>query len=128
MKSQPLVNRRLAWVLTALQGAMIVVAAAIAALYWGALGAKSAALGAGLYWLASAFFTWQSFKTAGARASKQVMRNMYIGLIGKFAIVIIGMMLILTKLMPIDMLALLVGFVLSQLMVWCAPWLLKNVI
>jgi ATP synthase protein I len=50
----------------------------------------SAALGALVCWLAS-HFTWQSFQAAGARATKQVLSNMYRGMMGKFAIVIVGL-------------------------------------
>ena len=40
--------------------------------------------------------------TAGARASKQVMLNMYRGMLGKFAIVIVGFILILSNVKPLS--------------------------
>lgn len=104
---------------------MIPIAAGLGGWLMGATGAKSAALGALVYWLASAYFAWQSFRTAGARAARQVLGNMYVGMIGKFAIVVVGLALVLTLMQPVNMLALLIGFVLVQAMSWIAPMMLK---
>lgn len=121
-----LVDSRLAKALTLLQAFMIPVATILAWLWSGNVAAKSAALGAGLYWLASAYFAWQSFKTAGARASKQVLGNMYKGMMGKFVIVIVGLILILTQAKPIAFPAVLLGMVLVQAMAWFAPFVLQG--
>ncbi|MCG4607086.1 ATP synthase subunit I, partial [Bifidobacterium longum] len=74
-------------------------------------------------WLASCYFSWQSFRAAGARASKQVLSNMYRGLMGKFAIVIVGFILILSIVKPLSAGALFCGFILVQAMSWVAPFL-----
>ncbi|RJE69918.1 F0F1 ATP synthase subunit I [Acinetobacter sp. JS678] len=84
--------------------------------------ALSAALGALVCWLAMSYFSWQSFRTAGARASKQVLSNMYRGMLGKFAIMIVGFILILSNVKPLSPLALLFGFILVQTMSWVAPF------
>ncbi|MFB2538198.1 MULTISPECIES: ATP synthase subunit I [unclassified Acinetobacter] len=121
-----LVDARLAKALTLLQALMIPIAAILAWLVQDNVAAKSAALGAGLYWLASAYFAWQSFRTSGARASQYVLNNMYKGMTGKFVIVIVGLILILTQVKPINMLAVLAGLMLVQAMAWLAPfWLHK---
>ena len=96
-RSPQLVDRRLAKALAVLQAMMIPVAALLAGLIADATAAKSAALGALVYWLASSFFGWQAFKSSGARASRQIVSNMYLGLIGKFVIVIVGLILILSS-------------------------------
>ena len=83
--------------------------------------ALSAALGGLVCWLATSYFAWQSFRTAGARASKQVLSNMYRGMLGKFAIMIVGFILILSNVKPLSPLALLFGFILVQAMSWVAP-------
>jgi ATP synthase protein I len=73
-------------------------------------------------WLACSYFSWQSFRIAGARASKQVLSNMYRGMMGKFAIVIVGFILILSNVKPLSSGALFCGFILVQAMTWVAPF------
>lgn len=101
---------------------MIPVAALLAWLIKDIAAALSAALGALVCWLAHCYFAWQSFRTAGARASRQVMLNMYRGMLGKFAIVIVGFMLILSNVKPLSAVALFCGFILVQAMSWVAPF------
>ena len=117
-----LIDRRLAKALVFLQACMIPVAALLAWLIKDTTAALSAALGALVCWLAHCYFAWQSFRTAGARASKQVMLNMYRGMLGKFAIVIVGFILILSNVKPLSPVALFSGFILVQAMSWVAPF------
>ena len=117
-----LIDRRLAKALVFLQACMIPVAALLAWLIKDTTAALSAALGALVCWLAHCYFAWQSFRTAGARASKQVMLNMYRGMLGKFAIVIVGFILILSNVKPLSPVALFGGFILVQAMTWVAPF------
>ncbi|MFW1797838.1 ATP synthase subunit I [Acinetobacter guillouiae] len=118
-----LIDRRLAKVLVYLQAFMIPVSALVAWVLKDSTAALSAALGALICWLASCYFSWQSFRAAGARASKQVLSNMYRGLMGKFAIVIVGFILILSNVKPLSAVALFCGFILVQCMTWFAPFL-----
>ena len=117
-----LIDRRLAKALVFLQACMIPVAALLAWMMKDTTAALSAALGALVCWLAHCYFAWQSFRTAGARASKQVMLNMYRGMLGKFAIVIVGFILILSNVKPLSPVALFGGFILVQAMTWVAPF------
>jgi len=117
-----MIDRRLAKALVFLQACMIPVAALLAWLIKDTIAALSAALGALVCWLAHCYFAWQSFRTAGARASKQVMLNMYRGMLGKFAIVIVGFILILSNVKPLSPVALFCGFILVQAMSWVAPF------
>jgi ATP synthase protein I len=48
---------------------------------------------------------------------------MYRGLMGKFAIVIVGFILILSNVKPLSAGALFCGFILVQAMSWVAPFL-----
>ena len=121
-RTSRLIDRRLAKALVFLQACMIPVAALLAWLIKDTTAALSAALGALVCWLAHCYFAWQSFRTAGARASKQVMLNMYRGMIGKFAIVIVGFILILSNVKPLSPVALFSGFILVQAMSWVAPF------
>ncbi|ENX44266.1 ATP synthase subunit I [Acinetobacter sp. NIPH 2100] len=117
-----MIDRRLAKALVFLQACMIPVAALLAWVMKDTTAALSAALGALVCWLAHCYFAWQSFRTAGARASKQVMLNMYRGMLGKFAIVIVGFILILSNVKPLSPVALFCGFILVQAMSWVAPF------
>ena len=116
-----MIDRRLAKALVLLQALMIPVSAISGWLLKDTTAALSAASGALVCWLASSFFAWQSFRTAGARASKQVLLNMYQGMMGKFAIMIVGFILILSYVKPLSAVALFCGFVLVQSMSWFAP-------
>ena len=118
-----MIDRRLAKALVFLQACMIPIAALLAWMMKDTTAALSAALGALVCWLAHCYFAWQSFRTAGARASKQVMLNMYRGMLGKFAIVIVGFILILSNVKPLSPVALFGGFILVQAMTWVAPFL-----
>ena len=121
-RTSRLIDRRLAKALVFLQACMIPVAALLAWLIKDITAALSAALGALVCWLAHCYFAWQSFRAAGARASRQVMLNMYRGMLGKFAIVIVGFILILSNVKPLSAVALFCGFILVQAMSWVAPF------
>ncbi|ENU81840.1 MULTISPECIES: ATP synthase subunit I [Acinetobacter] len=117
-----MIDRRLAKALVFLQALTIPVATLIAWVLKDIVVAKSVALGGLVCWLAHCYFAWQSFRVAGARASKQVLSNMYRGMMGKFAIVIVGLILILSNVKPLSSVALFCGFILVQAMSWVAPW------
>ena len=121
-RTSRMIDRRLAKALVFLQACMIPVAALLAWVIKDTTAALSAALGALVCWLALCYFAWQSFRTAGARASRQVMLNMYRGMLGKFAIVIVGFILILSNVKPLSAVALFCGFILVQAMSWVAPF------
>lgn len=121
-RTSRMIDRRLAKALVILQACVIPVSALIAWLVKDTTAAYSAALGALVCWLATCYFSWQSFRAAGARASKQVLSNMYRGLMGKFAIVIVGFILILSNVKPLSPVALFCGFILVQAMSWVAPF------
>ncbi|TCB76049.1 ATP synthase subunit I [Acinetobacter sp. ANC 4173] len=121
-RTSRMIDRRLAKALVILQAFMIPVSALLAWVVKDTTAALSAALGAGVCWLASCYFSWQSFRAAGARASKQVLANMYRGMMGKFTIVIVGFILILSNVQPLSPGALFCGFILVQTMSWVAPF------
>ena len=121
-RTSRLIDRRLAKALVLLQAGMIPVSALIAWVLKDSTAAISAALGALVCWLASCYFSWQSFRAAGARASRDVLSNMYRGLMGKFSIVVVGFILILINVKPLSAVALFCGFMLVQAMSWVAPF------
>ena len=126
-QTRRLIDRRIAKALVYLQSFMIPVSALVAWVLKDSTAALSAALGALICWLASCYFSWQSFRAAGARASQQVLSNMYRGLMGKFTIVIVGFILILSNVKPLSPVALFCGFILVQAMSWVAPfWVVRQ--
>ncbi|WP_122900877.1 ATP synthase subunit I [Acinetobacter sp. B51(2017)] len=125
-RTSRLIDRRLAKALVFLQALMIPVSGLLAWAVMDTTAAISAALGAFVCWLASCYFSWQSFRTAGARASQQVYLNMFRGLMGKFVIVIVGFVLILSSVKPLSAGALFCGFILVQAMSWVAPFLVSR--
>jgi ATP synthase protein I len=125
-RTSRMIDRRLAKALVCMQAFMIPVSALIAWILKDITAAYSAALGALVCWLASSYFSWQSFRVAGARATKQVLSNMYRGMMGKFAIVIVGFILILSNVKPLSSGALFCGFILVQAMTWVAPFLVSR--
>ena len=125
-RTSRLIDRRLAKALVFLQALMIPVSGLLAWAVMDTTAAISAALGALVCWLASCYFSWQSFRTAGARASQQVYLNMFRGLMGKFVIVIVGFVLILSSVKPLSAGALFCGFILVQAMSWVAPFLVSR--
>ena len=125
-RTSRLIDRRLAKALVLLQAGMIPVSALIAWVLKDSTAAISAALGALVCWLASCYFSWQSFRAAGARASRDVLSNMYRGLMGKFSIVVVGFILILINVKPLSAVALFCGFMLVQAMSCIAPFWLSR--
>ncbi|ESK36956.1 ATP synthase subunit I [Acinetobacter nectaris] len=121
-----LIDRRFAKGLITLQAIMVPLLALIAWVVKDLTAAKSIALGAFVCLLTSCYFSWQSFRVAGARASRQVLSNMYKGMMGKFAIMIVGFFLILSNVKPLSPVALFCGFILVQSMSWVAPILVSR--
>jgi ATP synthase protein I len=127
--SQPalLVDRQLAWGLTLAQAGIIPAVILVAGLLGGMVWAKSAGLGALIGWLGSAYFAWQAFRYAGARASKQILGSFYRGIIGKFVLITLGFAVVFSNVRPLSAAALLSGFAMVQLMAWVYPlWSAKR--
>jgi ATP synthase protein I len=127
--SQPslLVDRQLARGLTLAQGVVVL----LVVLMTGAMGnmvwAKSAGLGAFIGWLGSAYFAWQAFRYAGAGASKRILGSFYRGMIGKFILITFGFAVVFGSVRPLSAAAVLIGFVMVQIMAWIYPlWSAKQ--
>jgi len=117
----PLVDRRLAQQLSVAQFVVIPVVAVVSWWLFDWVVAMSAALGALIGWLGSAYFARQAFKRFGASASQQVLAGFYRGALGKFVIVVVGFGLVFAMVRPLSAGAVLIGFVLVQLMAWVFP-------
>jgi ATP synthase protein I len=119
---QPLVNAKPAVQL--LKGQlMVAVIVSLLALVWGQKLAYSAAIGALIALLASAYFAWEAFRFSGAMSSARMLSGFYRGIIGKFLLVIMGFVAVQYAGISVSMVALFVGFVVVQAVVWLAPLL-----
>lgn len=124
----PLVDRRLAQQLSVAQLLVIPAVTLLAWLLFNPISAKSAALGALVGWLGSAYFAWQAFRQSGASASKSILGGFYRGMIGKFVIVVLGFSVVFAVVRPLSAGSVLIGFALIQLMAWIYPlWINRNV-
>lgn len=117
---QPLVNAKPAVQL--LKGQlMVAVIVPLLAVIWGQKVAYSVGFGALIALVASAYFAWEAFRFSGAISSGRILGGFYRGIIGKFVLVIMGFALVQQLPMPVSMVALFIGFVLVQAVVWIAP-------
>ncbi|MEC7120033.1 MAG: ATP synthase subunit I [Pseudomonadota bacterium] len=124
----PLVDRRLAQRLSILQLLMVPVVALLAWIIIDAVAAKSAALGAGIGWIGSAYFAWQAFRHSGARASRSILGGFYRGMIGKFVLVTLGFALVFSSVQPLSAASVLMGFAMVHLMAWVYPlWINRTI-
>lgn len=117
----PLIDRQLARGLTIAQAITIPIAAALAALIWNPVVAKSATLGALIGWMGSAYFAWQAFRYSGAGASRRILGSFYRGMIGKFMLITIGFAVVFAGVKPLSAAGLLGGFALVQITAWLFP-------
>lgn len=77
--------------------------------------AKSVAAGGVLAYLAQCVFTFIAYRETGARQSRQIMLNMYLGQMLKWAVTLIGFALIFTKAIDVNVLMVILGYLLMQL-------------
>ena len=123
---QPLVNAKPAVQLLIGQ-LMASVFIVIVAQQWGSVACYSAAFGAGIAVIGSAYFAWQAFRFHNAGAPKQMLRGFYRGLIGKLILIVMGFALVFRLVHPLSAGALFVSFALIQVVAWISPlWLARH--
>jgi ATP synthase protein I len=112
-------GRRVAMKLVGYQLLVAVVLATGALLIWDWDTAGSVAAGAGICVLANFVYAKLVFATAGAKAAKNVLRAFYLGEVLKIVLTacLFGLIILSTKTV---MLALLLGYLLTQLVFWFA--------
>lgn len=84
--------------------------------------AKSTALGASLAYVAQSAFTYVAYRTVGARFRQVIMLNMYLGQMLKWLLTLVGFALIFMMLKPISALAVMLGYVLMQIVHVLVMW------
>ncbi len=115
-------------VLPLLLAQLLIVLLAAAALWrWqGAVAGYSGLIGGLIAWLPNVYFAHKAFRFGGARAARAIVRSFYAGEAGKLILTAVLFALTFAGVKPLDALALFGVFVLTQLVNWFAPLLMKN--
>ena len=94
--------------------------------YWrGAVAGYSGLLGGLIAWLPNLYFAHKAFRFSGARAAQAIVRSFYAGEAGKLVLTAVLFALVFAGVKPLDALAVFGVFLLTQLVNWFAPLLMK---
>ncbi|UCJ17643.1 F0F1 ATP synthase subunit I [Pseudomonas sp. MM211] len=109
--------------------AQLIVALVLAAACWhwrGSIGGYSGLYGGLIAWLPNVYFAHKAFRFSGARAAQAIVRSFYAGEAGKLVLTAVLFALVFAGVKPLDALALFGVFLLTQLVNWFAPLLMKR--
>lgn len=109
--------------------AQLIVALVLAAACWhwrGSIGGYSGFYGGLIAWLPNVYFAHKAFRFSGARAAQAIVRSFYAGEAGKLVLTAVLFALVFAGVKPLDALALFGVFLLTQLVNWFAPLLMKR--
>ena len=100
---------------------------AVAALWFfqGAVAGYSGACGGLIAWLPNLYFAHKAFRFTGARAAPAIVRSFYAGEAGKLILTAVLFALTFAGVKPLEALAVFGVFMLTQLVNWFAPLLMK---
>lgn len=77
-------------------------------------------------WLPNLYFAHKAFRFSGARAAQAIVRSFYAGEAGKLVLTAVLFALVFAGVKPLDAAALFGVFLLTQLVNWFAPLLMKR--
>ena len=109
--------------------AQLVVVLLAAVVLWQSLGkvaGYSGLLGGLIAWLPNLYFAHKAFRFSGARAAQAIVRSFYAGEAGKLILTAVLFALTFAGVKPLEALAVFGVFVLTQLVNWFAPLLMKT--
>lgn len=92
----------------------------------GAVAGYSGLCGGLIAWLPNVYFAHKAFRFSGARAAQAIVRSFYAGEAGKLVLTAVLFALVFAGVKPLDALALFGAFLLTQLVNWFAPLLMKR--
>ncbi|TBU81592.1 F0F1 ATP synthase subunit I [Pseudomonas daroniae] len=107
----------------------LIVVLLLAAALWqwrGAVAGYSGLCGGLIAWLPNLYFAHKAFRFSGARAAQAIVRSFYAGEAGKLVLTAVLFALVFAGVKPLDALALFGVFLLTQLVNWFAPLLMKR--
>ena len=119
-KPQPLVDKTPA--IRLLKGQVLATTViTLIALIWGVWSSVSAATGASIALIGSAYFALQAFRHAGAGSAKQIVKGFYKGAAGRFGITVLLFSAAFAGLKSLQVGWVLAGFFIVQLVAWISP-------
>ncbi|CAE6955074.1 MAG: F0F1 ATP synthase subunit I [Pseudomonadaceae bacterium] len=107
----------------------LIVALLLAAVFWqwrGPIAGYSGLCGGLIAWLPNVYFAHKAFRFSGARAAQAIVRSFYAGEAGKLILTAALFTLTFAGVKPLDALAVFGVFLLTQLVNWFAPLLMKT--
>ncbi|MEH6366286.1 MULTISPECIES: F0F1 ATP synthase subunit I [Pseudomonas] len=107
----------------------LIVALLLAAVCWqwrGPIAGYSGLCGGLIAWLPNVYFAHKAFRFSGARAAQAIVRSFYAGEAGKLILTAALFTLTFAGVKPLDALAVFGVFLLTQLVNWFAPLLMKT--
>lgn len=108
------------------QLAVLLLAAAVLYVTRGAVTGYSGLCGGLIAWLPNLYFAHKAFRFSGARAAQAIVRSFYAGEAGKLILTAVLFALTFAGVKPLDALAVFGVFLLTQLVNWFAPLLMKT--
>ncbi|WP_324732593.1 F0F1 ATP synthase subunit I [Pseudomonas paeninsulae] len=107
------------------QLAVLLLAAAVLYATRGAVSGYSGLCGGLIAWLPNLYFAHKAFRFSGARAAQAIVRSFYAGEAGKLILTAVLFALTFAGVKPLDALAVFGVFLLTQLVNWFSPLLMK---
>ncbi|MDX1369508.1 F0F1 ATP synthase subunit I [Pseudomonas sp.] len=108
------------------QLAVLLLAAAVLYVTRGTVSGYSGLCGGLIAWLPNLYFAHKAFRFSGARAAQAIVRSFYAGEAGKLILTAVLFALTFAGVKPLDALAVFGVFLLTQLVNWFAPLLMKT--
>ncbi|TBU92129.1 F0F1 ATP synthase subunit I [Phytopseudomonas dryadis] len=105
---------------------VVLVLAAVCWQWRGAVAGYSGLCGGLIAWLPNLYFAHKAFRFSGARAAQAIVRSFYAGEAGKLILTAVLFALVFAGVRPLDALAVFGVFLLTQLVNWFAPLLMKR--
>ncbi len=106
---------------------LVLLVLASACWYWkGTTAGYSGLCGGLIAWLPNLYFAHKAFRFSGARAAQAIVRSFYAGEAGKLVLTAVLFALVFAGVKPLDAAALFGVFLLTQLVNWFAPLLMKR--
>ena len=117
---QPVVDRQRA--INLLKGQVFAaITITLVASVWGGISSMSAAIGAGIAVIGSAYFALQAFSYAGAGSAKQIVKAFYKGAAGRFFLTVLLFSAVFAGIKSLQAGWVLTGFFIVQLVAWVSP-------
>lgn len=119
-------HRLAAFPLLLAQLAVLVLAAVVLYATRGAVSGYSGLCGGLIAWLPNLYFAHKAFRFGGARAAQAIVRSFYAGEAGKLILTAVLFALTFAGVKPLEALAVFGVFLLTQLVNWFAPLLMRK--